>query len=443
MTRPASWELAPLLDVCTARMGPTILAKDLTEEGLPVYSAGGGDKPWGHTTLPVEQFSRGTIVLAARGSIGNPRLPDQPAFTSTQTTIALRGGAGLDCRYLKHFLGSIPWADVTSGAAIPMLTIGKLGELSIPIAPASEQRRIADKLDTVLARVDSVNDRLARVTPLLKRFRQAVLAAASAGRLTQPPLASDYLDQHHATEPTRRGWQQARLSSISDVIDPNPKHRNPQYQADGELFLSTTNFAAGGGWDLTAAKRVSMATVVEQQERCNFNRQSLVFSRKGTIGKVRMVPPVASFALLDSLVVINAKAGVDPRYLLLALQMPVVQDQVVRLTRGVALKQVSVGVVRSLEIPLPTEIEQTEIARRVELLFAYADRLEARIQAARLTAERLTPALLAKAFRGELVPQDPDDEPASELLKRLAAQREQGGATSARPRSRRPATSSS
>ena len=70
--------------------------------------------------------------------------------------------------------------------------------------------------------------------------------------------------------------------------------------------------------------------------------------------------------------------------------------------------------------PLP---EQHEIVRRVETLFAFADRLEARCTAARKQVGQLTPALLAKAFRGELVPQDPNDEPAAELLKRLAASR--------------------
>ena len=68
--------------------------------------------------------------------------------------------------------------------------------------------------------------------------------------------------------------------------------------------------------------------------------------------------------------------------------------------------------------------EQHEIVRRVEILFAFADRLETRLTTANDIAARLTPALLAKAFRGELVPQDPNDEPAAELLKRLAASRE-------------------
>ena len=63
--------------------------------------------------------------------------------------------------------------------------------------------------------------------------------------------------------------------------------------------------------------------------------------------------------------------------------------------------------------------EQHAIVRRVELLFAYADRLVARDQTARAQVDQVTPALLAKAFRGELVPQDPHDEPASALLERI------------------------
>ncbi|KMN51603.1 specificity determinant HsdS [Chromobacterium violaceum] len=78
---------------------------------------------------------------------------------------------------------------------------------------------------------------------------------------------------------------------------------------------------------------------------------------------------------------------------------------------------------RNLPLFLPPFEEQHEIVHRVETLFAFADRLEARLAAVQSAADKLTPALLAKAFRGELVPQDPNDEPAAELLKRLAAQR--------------------
>lgn len=90
---------------------------------------------------------------------------------------------------------------------------------------------------------------------------------------------------------------------------------------------------------------------------------------------------------------------------------------------GVAQAHFNVGSMKRAPLALPSIKEQTEIVRRVKTLFAYADRLEARYAAARAQVEKLTPATLAKAFRGELVPQDPNDEPASALLERIRAQR--------------------
>jgi hypothetical protein len=70
-------------------------------------------------------------------------------------------------------------------------------------------------------------------------------------------------------------------------------------------------------------------------------------------------------------------------------------------------------------LALPPPPEQQEIVHRVESLFALADQIEARLSAARRQVDALTPSLLARAFRGELVPQDPNDEPASALLARV------------------------
>ena len=76
-----------------------------------------------------------------------------------------------------------------------------------------------------------------------------------------------------------------------------------------------------------------------------------------------------------------------------------------------------------MHIALPHIDEQAEIVRRVEQLFAFADQLEAKVATAQARIDRLTQSILAKAFRGELVPQDPNDEPASLLLERIQAQR--------------------
>jgi type I restriction enzyme S subunit len=90
---------------------------------------------------------------------------------------------------------------------------------------------------------------------------------------------------------------------------------------------------------------------------------------------------------------------------------------------GTTIKHLTGTSLAQFLLPLPPLPEQLEIVRRVEALFAFADRLEARYASALSSFNRLTPALLAKAFRGELVPQDPNDEPASVLLERIRAQR--------------------
>ncbi len=97
---------------------------------------------------------------------------------------------------------------------------------------------------------------------------------------------------------------------------------------------------------------------------------------------------------------------------------------------GSTMVNLNQKILLGLEIQIPSATEQHEIVRRVEALFGFADRLEARYHAARAQVERLTPALLAKAFRGELVPQDPNDEPAAVLLERIHAVREAAPAKS-------------
>jgi type I restriction enzyme S subunit len=88
------------------------------------------------------------------------------------------------------------------------------------------------------------------------------------------------------------------------------------------------------------------------------------------------------------------------------------------------LASINKSMLSGLPILLPPNDEQAEIVRRVEALFSYADRMQARYADAQAQVERLTPSLLAKAFRGQLVPQDPNDEPASVLLERIRAERQ-------------------
>jgi type I restriction enzyme S subunit len=151
-----------------------------------------------------------------------------------------------------------------------------------------------------------------------------------------------------------------------------------------------------------------------------------IVSCAGTIGRISQLtvgakPGVINQALmrirLDDTIV-------EASYFLLLFRSPEFQAQILEQTQGSAMQNMAaIKVIRQILIRVPSLEEQREVVRRVEALFSYADRLEACYTAARAQVERLTPALLAKAFRGELVPQDPNDEPAAVLLERIRAAR--------------------
>ena len=124
---------------------------------------------------------------------------------------------------------------------------------------------------------------------------------------------------------------------------------------------------------------------------------------------------------------LRASDSVLPKLLMNVLNSPQTVDKVKELTGGTASPHLNVGDVKQFDVPLPPLAEQHEIVRRVEALLARTDRIEKRLAAATRRVETLTQAILAQAFRGELVPTEAelarregrDYEPASVLLERI------------------------
>ncbi|NCC61185.1 MAG: hypothetical protein EOM12_09620 [Verrucomicrobiae bacterium] len=95
------------------------------------------------------------------------------------------------------------------------------------------------------------------------------------------------------------------------------------------------------------------------------------------------------------------------------------QMQFLSLQKGATKVGLGLDDIKNVIVPLPPLDEQKEIVRQVDKLFALADKVEEHYQKARARVDALAQSVLAKAFRGELVPQNPDDEPAEKLLQRI------------------------
>jgi len=308
-------------------------------------------------------------------------------------------------------------AEVSSGNQLSMRNLSQdnLRALSLPLAPEAEAGRIADKLDIVLARVDAVNDRLARVASLLKRFRQSVLVAATSGRLTE--------EWRSGAEPN---WTHERAESVCKKVQSGGTPKTG-FVDTGVPFLKVYNIVGQQVAFNYRAQYVALDVHEGELKKSQTMPGDVLMNIVGPpLGKVAVVPrehPEWNINQAISLFRPSDRVTSGWLYVVLCEGQPV-RDVLASTKGSVGQVNISLSQCRAFEFPVPSVSEQAEIVRRVELLFAYADRVEARLQAAQTAVQRLTPALLAKAFRGELVPQDPNDEPAAELLKRLAAQRE-------------------
>ncbi|NTV10606.1 MAG: hypothetical protein HGA47_07505 [Zoogloea sp.] len=218
------------------------------------------------------------------------------------------------------------------------------------------------------------------------------------------------------------------LLTLRDVVEPGRPitygilKPGPELVA-GVPYIRVADFP-GDCLNLASIRKTSFE-MDETFRRSRLRPGDLLLSIRGTVGRVVVIPEELNGAnITQDSARLSIQSVLNSCYILWCLRSPIAQERMKGATKGVAVRGVNIGDVRALQIPLPSREEQTEIVRRVEILFAFADRLEARLAAARKQVGQLTPALLAKAFRGELVPQDPADEPASELLKRLASQRE-------------------
>ena len=419
---PLGWADVPLGSLLNFKYGKALPDKERSGKGFPVYGSN-GVVGWHSHALTTGT----TIVIGRKGSVGALQFSNTPC-SPIDTTYYIDEAPGHQFRFWFYRLKSLGLASLNKSTAIPGLSRGDAYQIVVALPPLAEQKRIADKLDTVLTRVDAVNTRLARVAPLLKRFRQSVLAAATSGRLTE--------DWHLQKSGVRTdglwsvpdGWKWVRAEELCEFITKGTTPpKEAMFEGEGEIpYIKVYNLKFDGTLDFTIAPTYITKRVHEgdlKRSRCLPN--DVLMNIVGPpLGKVSVVPDSFAEWNINQAIARFRPVGVQPAYLSICLRTPALIAHAVSRAKATAGQfNLTLEICRDLPIALPNADEQTEIVRRVETLFAFADRLEARLAQAQTAATRLTPALLAKAFRGELVPQDPNDEPAAQLLRRLQAER--------------------
>ena len=422
---------------------------------LPVKGTSTGITELGLLKSSARLLPPGTVLFSSRASIGKIGIAAQPMATN-QGFANLIPYDNIDTSYLAHCLRRFTEQIRALASGTTYLEVSKaaLKEFPIPVPPLSEQRRIVAKIGALFEESRTARQALDRIPSLLKKFRQAVLAAAFRGDLTR-----DWREQHADVEPASellkrvgpensprpRGlhhrpksdqrrtvdtdglpqlpdsWAWCTLEQCTTLVTKgeSPRWQGYQYINDGVPFVRSEN-VLWGVLDLSNVARIP-EKFHEKLRRSKLKPNDVLINLVGaSIGRCAIVPRELSEANINQAVaIIRTTDTLYPPYLLHLLLSPEMQEDIQKKKVEVARPNISLGDLRHLVIPLAPVQEQEYIASRIENLFAQADAIEAAVNAARRRADKLEQSILARAFRGELVPQDPNDEPASVPLARI------------------------
>jgi len=347
----------------------------------------------------------------------------------------------------------------------------------VPLPPLNEQRRIVEKIEALTARSRKAREALEAIPNLLDQFRQSVLAAAFRGDLTadwreqnpdvepaevllekvQKDIASQYLEavrvshengdkksrkppllnlniksysQHHCTMSSWLGVELEALAPLEGLFDGpfGSNLKTSDYVENGVRVIRLENI---GFLNFIGNKSTYIShEKYKMLEKHTVFENDLLFASFASEGvRACLLPPLneSAIAKADCFCLRPYKQLIDKEFLLLQLSSPSFYKQLESLMHGATRLRVSLTQLRKAKIWLCSVEEQREIVRRVRQFFNIADFIEQEYQDSLGEFDQLDQSILAKAFRGELVPQDPNDEPANLLLERIRAERERLG----------------
>lgn len=427
--------------------------------------------------LPVD-----SVLVVTRSGILERTLPvaiNRVAVATNQDLKALLPVDGIDPRYIAYLLKRhdqrLRDECSKAGTTVASVDLPKLKAFKCGLAPLAEQRRIVSKIEALQERSRNAREALAEVGPLLEQFRQSLLAAAFSGRLT-----ADWRAAHPDVEPAsellarirterRQRWEQSELAKYKAKGTKPPNNWQDKYQEPNALdevaFADLPDLTDGWFWTNMdcISHRVSVGHVgptsafyCDADEGIPFLRSQNVRPRRlstdglnyitrefhnelqksqlhaGDILVVRVGAnrgdtcrvPEGYDELNCANIVFAQPCGELSPFIELFCQSTFGQTLLLGMSTGSAQGVINTKSVAELPIPVCSYAEQAEIITRLDAAFAGVNAIVDEVTHSESALTQLDQSILAKAFRGELVPQDPRDEPASELLARIRSTRE-------------------
>jgi type I restriction enzyme S subunit len=431
---PKGWTIAELKDVGTYINGRAFKPNEWQKEGLPIVriqNLNNPDAPFNYSQVEHEakyKINNGDLLVAWSASLGVYIWSRGDAWLN-QHIFRVEVNTELVTKETLYFLLKQAIGELylkSHGTGMVHVTKPVFESHTVPLPPLNEQHRIVAKLEKLLSKVNSCGDRLDKIPTILKRFRQSVLAAACSGRLT-----ADWRKESHSNEGYPKAWKTVSLGETITRLHQGWSPKCEIYPSCSHDVWGVIKTTAIQPIDFIEVENKQLPPHLEPKVELEIKPGDVLITRAGPRVRAGVTCFVDSvrpkLILCDKAYRFRANSQVaNSKYLVYFLNCLSTVSLLDELKTGISDSGVNLTQKKFLSIPLliPPLAEQEEIVRRVEALFHKCDQIEARYQKAKAYTDKLTQAILAKSFRGELVPQDPNDEPAEVLLERIKAEKE-------------------
>lgn len=303
--------------------------------------------------------------------------------------------------------------------------ISDFSQKEILLPPLAEQERIVQKIEELFAEIDAGIENLKIVNNQIKLYRQSVLKNAFEGKLTLRWREKKYKEDKYVKKiftpyaiPVQ--WEWCKLSQLGEIGRGKSKHRprNDKRLYGGKYpFIQTGEIKAAEQYIQSFSETYNDFGLSQSKL---WNEDTLCITIAANIAETAILKIKACFP--DSVVGFIKNDLIDKTEYI-EYYFRLIRENLDKVAPATAQKNINLQTLNEVLIPLPPLAEQERIVAEIETRFERADAMELAVQNALDTAEKLKQAILKKAFRGELVPQNPNDEPASVLLDRIRAER--------------------
>ena len=376
-------------------------------------------------------FPKGSVAIAMYGAtIGKTSILGIDATTNQACAVGSPIEGITSSIFLYYFLLNEKNAFIKKGkgGAQPNISQAVIKEHPLSLPPYAEQKIIAEKLDTLLAQVDSIKALLDCAFNKLEMFKRVVMDFAVKGDLTKEWRNKNEINEWKITH-----WENILLDK-KDSFRRGPFGGALKKDIFVERGYKVYEQYCPINDDCSFSRYYITEEKFHEMNKFEVHAGDFLISGAGSIGKITLVPEGCEKGIINQALLrvrINNEIY-DKRFFLTLFRSPMFQKVIIENSTGSAMQNLkSVKELKQIPVPLPCLSEQHEIVRRVEQLFAYADTIEKQVNSALTRVNNLTQSILAKAFLGELTAQWRAENPslisgensATALLERIKAER--------------------